>query len=140
MTKEIPMNEIDRELIDKLISPNDLTNAEMTEDGVPVVVKDAAKTLAKLWVKYLISELDRDDIGAVFDSSALCVEWMREQHEVIAALRDERDRAVRCLREIMGWADWGDYAFAMHEYLDAENFAPGDFDWLRQLIESEEGQ
>jgi hypothetical protein len=50
----------------------------------------------------------------------------------LAALRDERDRAVRCLREIMGWADWGDYAFAMHEYLDAENFAPGDFDWLRQ--------
>lgn len=40
----------------------------------------------------------------------------------------------------MGWADWGDYAFAMHEYLDAENFAPGDFDYLRHLIESKEGQ
>jgi len=57
----------------------------------------------------------------------------------LAALRDERDRARRTLKTVM---------FRAIVDLDnprclkvlREDFAPGDFDYLRQLIESEEGQ
>ena len=47
----------------------------------------------------------------------------------LAALRDERDRAVRLIKNALKSEYWAN--------IEQE---PGDFAWLRQLIESEEGQ
>ena len=60
----------------------------------------------------------------------------------LAALRDERDRAVRCLRVILGEGSISPNKGRMYVPQDdfpASQFG-GDFDYLRQLIESEEGQ
>ena len=60
----------------------------------------------------------------------------------LAALRDERDRAVRCLRVILGEGSISPNKGRMYVPQDdfpASQFG-GDSDYLRQLIESEEGQ
>ena len=55
-----------------------------------------------------------------------------------AELRRERDRAVRVLKVVALAAQFDVTAIA--KLLRLRLLAPGDFDWLRQLIESEEGQ
>jgi hypothetical protein len=63
----------------------------------------------------------------------------------LAALRDERDRAVRVIRCVMEHffeSTDGEFypAYIEDVPLSFEPLLPGDFDWLRHLIESEEGQ
>ena len=62
----------------------------------------------------------------------------------LAALRDERDRAVRSLGVFLNGAEINEWWLHIYHSADAmsfkaDSFAPGDFDYLRQLIESEEG-
>ena len=63
----------------------------------------------------------------------------------LAALRDERDRAVRVLKVVASGAEKNteNYGLDLRGWnVTAYDFedVPGDFDYLRQLIESEEGQ
>ena len=62
----------------------------------------------------------------------------------LAALRDERDRAVRVIQVLMGGGNhdmMDDEEFGASFWIDDSfnelDFDPGDFDYLRQLIESE---
>jgi hypothetical protein len=62
----------------------------------------------------------------------------------LAALRDECDRAVRSLGVFLNGAEINEWWLHIYHSADAmsfkaDSFAPGDFDYLRQLIESEEG-
>ena len=61
----------------------------------------------------------------------------------LATLRDERDRAVRILRMVTYQFDRAlgkDFVEFHSGEFEESMFVPGDFDYLRQLIEGEEGQ
>jgi hypothetical protein len=85
----------ERTLGEKLISPHNLTNAEKDEDGVPVVVKVAARAIAQLRVTFILrGSLDETQLNELFDASALFAEWTREQHAELATLRDSKEVKV----------------------------------------------
>ena len=90
----------------------------------------------------------RDDLQAEIDRLKGIVRDYCEPKEgwrhAIATLRDERDRAVRSLGVFLNGAEINEWWLHIYHSADAmsfkaDSFAPGDFDYLRQLIESEEG-
>jgi hypothetical protein len=91
----------ERTLGEKLISPHNLTNAEKDEDGVPVVVKVAARAIAQLRVTFILrGSLDETQLNELFDASALFAEWTREQHAELATLRDSKEVKVCPTKDI----------------------------------------
>lgn len=120
------MNEIDREA--------KTTFKEIVErTPMPDAIRDGRDGSILPTYGIWLSEIDKQ-VTAIFNSS----------EAQLAALRDERDRVVRVLKvmavdcEINEW--WFHLAERHEGSFSARLFAPDDFDWLRHLIESEEGR
>ena len=112
----------ERTLGEKLISPHNLTNAEKDEDGVPVVVKVAARAIAQLRVTFILrGSLDETQLNELFDASALFAEWTREQHAELATLRDSKEPPSREEDDLITIAAICEALYRHGDYMEAAN-------------------